>query len=88
MEQIEDEEIEECDGCRFPGLELETYECSPFSRRKEPKRLCVLCASSFMGNAVEYPEQYPNHETMRMTAYCTNLILQRLKELEARLPQP
>jgi hypothetical protein len=86
MKQIEvDDEAEECDGCRFPGLELEEYEASPVGRRKEPKRLCELCANTFMGNALEYPEQYDNHDAMQIVAFCTNLLLKRLADIEAKI---
>jgi hypothetical protein len=78
------EELEECDGCRFPGLPLETYPANPSSRRKEPKRLCELCAGSFIGNSVEYPDQYGDRDLMQLIGFCTNKILQKLAELNVQ----
>lgn len=79
------EELTECDGGRFPGLKLKSYPCRPFSRRKEPRELCQLCAETFIGNSVEYPEQYEYREVMQLVGFCTNKILQRLERLEKRL---
>lgn len=81
---MDDEELEECDGCRFPGLWLKTYESSAISK-KGPKRLCELCAETFLGNSVEYPEQYPSREVMELIGFCTNKILQKLEKIERKL---
>lgn len=85
MGKVTDDEIPECDGCRFPGLPLETYTSSPMSRFEGPKHLCKLCASTFIGNSVDYPEQYDDKDTMQLVGYCTNLILQRLNQIEHRI---
>jgi hypothetical protein len=81
---LNNEEPEECDGCRFPGLILETYQANPFSGRKQPKRLCELCAESFIGNSVEYPEQYGDRDLMQLIGFCTNKILQKLEEIKEK----
>ncbi len=74
-----------CDGCRFPGIPLKEYPCSPVSRRKETRMLCKICAATFIGNSLEYPEQYPNAEVMQVIGYCTNLILQRLDAIDRKV---
>lgn len=75
--------MSECDGCRFPGLKLKTYPAPPFDSRgrTEPFKFCELCAATFIGNAVQYPDQYEDAETMRLIGYCANLILKEIRRL-------
>ena len=75
----DDEELEECDGCRFPGLPLKDYNRGPFNKTKESMRLCGLCAETFIGNSVQYPDQYEHREVMQLIGFCTNKILQKLR---------
>ena len=78
------EELTECDGCRYRGLPLKTYQRSKISGRG-PMELCELCASTFIGNSLEYPEQYDDKDAMQLVGYCTNLIMEKLNDLENQI---
>lgn len=78
-------QLEECDGCHYLGLLLKTYESSKISGLG-PKSLCELCAETLIGNSVEYPNQYEYREVMQLIGFCTNKILQKLEQIEKRLP--
>lgn len=76
----EPKEEDECDSCGFQG----PTEAYPRRNHKlgggGDKRLCVLCAGTHAGNALEYPDQYPNAEAMRTICYVGNVILKAIKD--------
>ena len=84
------EQSEDCDGCGFHTPHLKFYKSS--RHWKEPERrgkwLCALCAGTFAGNAVEYPEQYHDGQDASIlfaVCYVGNVILERLAAIEARV---
>jgi hypothetical protein len=74
----EEFEHENCDACGYPTKNLKKYE---FAAGKEPGWLCECCAGTYAGNAFFYPEQYDNIEIMRQISYCTNMILDKLRDI-------
>lgn len=46
---------------------------------KEDEWLCNVCNNSQAGIAAFFPEQHQNLDVLRMIAYVTNLILQKIK---------
>lgn len=72
-----------CDSCGFDTSNLEAY-----ARRgpragytpDQKKWLCELCARTSAGNAVDYPDQYPDREVLRAVNYVGNVLLEAISE--------
>ena len=82
------EQSEDCDACGFRTAALKFYRSS--RHWKEPNRrgrwMCNLCASTFAGNATEYPEQYHDGQDASIlfaVCYVGNVILTKLDEVMA-----
>jgi|SRR5688572_9585019 len=75
-EQIPDEEKPtECDFCHYENIEVKAYtQNRNFPRSTRTAWLCLICASTMAGNAHEYPEQYPDRESMRMLSWIGNYL--------------
>lgn len=81
----ETEKSEECDSCGYKTEGLKFYASQRIDRPNQPgKWLCVLCASTVAGNALDYPEFYPDHNSLKTICYVGNVILARLDEIERR----
>mgnify|MGYP001611608330 FL=1 len=75
------EKSEACDSCDYHTQELKLYE----SRGAVPTAwLCVVCASTLAGNACHYPALYANVDVMKQISWCTNKILEEIKNLKNR----
>jgi hypothetical protein len=77
------EQPEECDCCQFKTEALKPYEVFFASKAVQTthKWLCELCASTYAGNAYEYPEQYPYQvATLRAMCYIGNVLLKAIQE--------
>lgn len=81
-EQFGDLEDCQCSCCGFDTQNLHIYEDlaeGPTACRVKKFTQCDVCYSTFAGNSERYPSQYPNGEVLRHIAYCTNLILQAVR---------
>lgn len=76
-----DGDLEDC-GCESCGFETEKLNLftdrSEYSRELREFACCDICCTTFTSNAHRYPSQYPDKNAMKTTAYCTNLILEKL----------
>ena len=76
------EKPDHCEACNFETAELKLYD------NKEPGFwLCEICAKSVSGNAKIYPNLYENKELLHMQAFCTNMVIAKMRKntpLEAR----
>lgn len=66
-----------CEACDYKAP-LTAYSGSPIEKRIW--LLCKICAATASGNAAIYRNQSHEHRTLRMMAYCTNLILKAIKQ--------
>lgn len=86
------ENPQECVACQFETTDVSDYGYAregDHTRHHLPKErahkwLCLLCAATPSGNAVEYPEQYPYVSTMRTICYVGNVILAALDRERGR----
>jgi hypothetical protein len=82
----EDDDQNMCDGCGFTGAPLEDYPSQRLDvEATEDRHLCALCASTYVGNAIDFPGQYPDMRAMQAVVYCANVLLQRLDAIERKL---
>lgn len=74
----EDDEVCECDSCHMKApLLLVKHQF--FDPRGEVKfKFCKLCASTFAGNATQYPDQYDHGSVMRHQCALQNLLIDEL----------
>lgn len=70
----------ECDSCHFETKRLKRYARAPLAVEKGDKWLCVLCASTLAGNALDYPSNYPDPAALRTICYVGNVILAAIAE--------
>ena len=95
-EVTDPDDVEECRACGYQAKVLKEYGMNRYSlfgqgqgtqpREYLVKELCDLCAGTFAGNAVEYPEQYHHtKDAMFANNYTANAILERLDKIEAML---
>lgn len=84
------EQPEECDSCEFKTGELKAYESMRFDsmesytlpKEERPhKWLCILCASTMTGSALDYPLQYPDARVMRTICFVGNAILEEIRKV-------
>lgn len=75
----------ECDACRYETWKLHRTDPPFMSRRKEPYYFCDLCWSSFAGNSVQYPDQYPDRQVLCHVNLTANKIIERLDEVLSSL---
>lgn len=73
------EKPEECHSCGFKTEDLTEYDPSAFAKARRSHWLCLLCASTCTGNAVSYPEQYPEKRTLEVICFVGNTILAVIK---------
>ena len=74
--------------CKCCGYEFETIESLSMYRlpglrnpnNDQWQALCNICASTFIGNAHNYPSQYENEWLGKALAYVANEILQTLRK--------
>ena len=64
----------ECDSC---GSVAPTY-TQKIHCPDRTRELCEVCASSFIGNATRYPDQYVNVQLYQSLAQVANLILDKI----------
>lgn len=77
---MSDDEYITCQGCGFEGAELKVYKTQRLDRTAPDKRLCMLCASTMVGDSIDYPEFYPNAEIMKCICFVGNKILAALMD--------
>lgn len=74
----------ECDACSSKNVITVPYRMHrnwPEDRSNDYMNLCDLCASTPMGNAYEYPEQYEDERNILKTiCYIGNAIIKAIKE--------
>lgn len=72
--------VGECDSCHYHTT-LEEYESQLIPKGK-PKLLCFLCANTAAGTAIDYPNFYPDKNTMRTVCFVGNVILDAIKGMK------
>lgn len=77
----ENNKSEQCDACGFVMDELEKYTRNIDG---EVNWLCKLCAGTMSGNAIDYPNQYPDRSDDILFAICHvgNAIIKEIKKLK------
>jgi hypothetical protein len=78
------EKPEICQACYYETTELKPY--GAFAMSKFPythKWLCDLCATTFSGNALEYPDQYENRHLMFHVCHVGNVLLSEIRKITA-----
>jgi hypothetical protein len=86
MEEVEamtipdpiEEDPEECDSCHSQDVALGTFE-QGIGTKRHNVRLCVLCAGTHAGNALEYPDQYPA-AVLKTICFVGNEIIKTLQK--------
>lgn len=53
----------------------------------EAQYLCEFCASTRIGNAINYPGQYPDHALFQALAEVGNILLDRLTDRRKGIPK-
>lgn len=71
------DDYEDCDSCNQVAP-LHTFAANPMSDRKEDKKMCELCSSTFVGNALDYPRQYPDAKVMQHICAVGNVMLDKI----------
>ena len=79
LEYFDDMEDCGCDSCDFKTEELHLYK----DRCQHSEGIgfwasCDICFTTLTSVAHRYPDQFPNVNAMKVTAYCTNLILEKI----------
>ena len=69
-------EDRECESCGSDEVKTISHEGHKSGKRE----LCIICYSTLVANATEYPEQYPNVDLFTTIAQVGNLILKKLEE--------
>ena len=82
-----EEKPPECYSCGFETKAIKSYRRSREIATANEKSidggvkwLCFLCASTLAGNAYEYPDLYPDSNTLKTICYVGNVILDKLKK--------
>lgn len=71
----------ECECCGWPTNELKGYSRNRnFPKKEKDKMLCIVCASTQVGSAFEYPEQYKDFHSMAVTAWGINYLASLIKK--------
>lgn len=85
-----DGEIETCHTC---GSMAPTHKFGGVHREGLPgitgedQYLCEFCASTRIGDAVNYPSQYPDHVLFQALAEVANLLLDKLTDRRKGVPE-
>lgn len=82
LKEVFGEEEPCCYSGNYPTSKLRCYETHQegLEGLKTAEVLnCDICYSTFSSNARNYPSQYPERKVMHQVSYCTNLILDSLK---------
>ena len=72
-----DDSFEDCNSCGAEAPVFEFTQNRNFPRENNKVFLCELCSSTRIGNAHEYPEQFPDHVLMKTIAAVGNIILDK-----------
>ena len=75
----------ECDSCGFEGVPLNRFDYSFGPLMGEVRWLCDVCSSTYVGRVDEFPRQYENIPLYKSLAIATNMILQRIDEMERNI---
>jgi len=75
-------EVEGCDFCGSPLIPGYVLDDDVPTNKPYHAHLCHVYYTTNAGNAHRYPNQYPGWDTIKMIAQCTNIILEKLAELE------
>ena len=86
MEEEPIRQATECDFCGFKTTDLHHISLArlrpilqPIERGEKAAWLCTVCYSTPAGNALQYPDQFPEARVLKMLAWCTNHLLAEMK---------
>lgn len=80
--EVKDGDIEECDSC---GSEAPLLEFPTGPPKREIRKLCKICASTFVGNKTEYRRGEQIGEIAIIIAQIANLLLDELTDRRKNL---
>ena len=75
-EMVDDLKKEECQGCGYPTV-LKEYES--YGPKRIKKKLCIFCANTQVGNAIENPQNYDNLDAMQAICAVGNILLDEIR---------
>lgn len=79
-----DEEVTQCDACKFEGVPVKAYTDSGVGIQPQTLMLCEVCASTVIGNMARNPQLYQNYALYRTLGWVANKILVEMRVLWLR----
>ncbi len=84
---MEENGIKICDCCNFATDKLHKVDAPINSEDRTPFELCDICYNTHISSSCMYSRQYESVDAqiLQSIAYCTNVVLKRLDEIEKQL---